>query len=146
METVSLNTNDTPNITLDIKGDLTIKGWLKQEVIASNSSKDDLKVEEVDNQIRITCFRNCSVKVPYGATINNIVVNGNGSIKSVEGDINVEAVYGNLTLRSVGSSNVGVVHGNLVAKNISGDLLIHAVRGNANVKDVQGAASVLHTP
>ncbi len=138
MEKISLNTNDTPNITLDIKGDLTIKGWPNTEVIASNSSKDDLKVVEVDSQIQITCLKDCSVKVPYGATLNNVVVNGNCSIKSVEGIINVEAVYGNLTLRSVGSSSLGVVHGNLVAKNISGDLRLHAGRGNANVKDVQG--------
>jgi hypothetical protein len=65
-------------------------------------------------------------------------VSGNGTIKSVEGSINIETVYGNLTLRSVGPSRVGVVHGNLVAKNISGEIHLNAVKGNANVKDVQG--------
>lgn len=138
MEKISIDTNETPNITLDVKGNLTVKGSPNSEVIASSSSKEDLKVEEVDEKIRITCYRDCTVKVPYWATLNHVIVSGNGSIKSVEGSLNVEAVYGNLTLRSVGSSTLGVVHGNLVAKNISGDLRLNAVRGNANVKDVQG--------
>jgi hypothetical protein len=138
MEKISIDTNETPKITLDVKGNLTVKGWPNTEVIAASHSKVDLKVEEVGDEIQITCYRDCTVKVPYWATLNNVIVSGNGSIKSVEGSLNVEAVYGNLTLRSVGSSTLGVVHGNLVAKNISGDLHLHAVRGNANVTDVQG--------
>jgi len=138
VDKITLNTSETPDITLDIKGNLTIKGWPNTEIIASSSSKEDLKVEEVGDKIQITCTSDCTIKVPYGAILNNVIVNGNGSINSVEGSINVETVFGNLTLRSVGSSKLGVVHGNLVAKNISGELCFYAVKGNANVKDVQG--------
>ena len=138
MEKISLNTNETPGITLDIKGNLTVKGWSNTEVIASCSSKDDLKVEEIGDQIQITCNRDCTVKVPYEATLDNVLVSGNGIIKSVEGAINVQNIFGNLNLRSVGSATLGVVHGNLVAKNISGDLCLSAVKGNATVKDMQG--------
>jgi len=144
MEKISLNTNEAPDITLDIKGNLTVKGWPNTEVIASCSSKEDLKVEEVGDQIQIICHSDCTVKIPYGAILDNVIVSGNGSIKSVEGTINVEIVYGNLTLRSVGSSTIGVVHGNLVAKNISGELRLNAIKGNANVKDVQLITTPLH--
>jgi hypothetical protein len=138
MEKISLNTSDTPNVTLDIKGNLTVKGWMNSEVIASCPTQDNLQVEEDGDQISIRCDSDCTIKVPYGASLNDVQVSGNGSIKSVEGAIYIENVYGNLTLRSVGSLKIGVIHGNLIAKNISGRLILQAVKGNVNVKDLQG--------
>ena len=138
MEKISLNTSETPSISLDIKGNLTVKGWPNTEVTASSPSQENLQVEEAGDQITIKCHSDCTVKVPYGAILDNVTISGSGTIRSVEGAINIEKAYGNLTLRSIGPSKLGVVHGNLVVKNISGELRLNTVKGNANVKDVQG--------
>ena len=145
MEKVSLNTTDSPNIRLDIKGNLKVNGWTNSEVIASCLTKDNLQVQEDGDLITIRCDSDCTIKVPYGASLIDVQVSGNGSIKSVEGAVNVENVNGNLTIRSVGSSKISVIHGNLIAKNISGSLVLQAVKGNVNAKDVQGDFKVEDT-
>jgi len=142
MEKYSVTTSESPAIELKINGDLTVKGWSKPSVMASSSSKDDLTLEQDNDHVNITCHRDCTVYVPSGANLEIIQVNGNGSIKAVEGEINFEEVNGNLTLRGVGPTRAATINGNLIAKNISGDLGLASVKGNATIKDVQGKFSV----
>jgi hypothetical protein len=142
MEKSSVATSESPAIELKINGDLTVKGWRKPSVMATSSSKDDLTLEQDNDHVYITCRNDCNVYVPSGANLEKIQVNGNGSIKAVEGEINLEEINGNLTLRGLGSTRAATINGNLIAKNISGDLGLTSVKGNATIKDIQGKFSV----
>lgn len=138
MEKRLITPNKNPKVSLDIKGDLQLKGWGEQQVVIQCSSEQDLTLQQDGDEIRIACRDNCSVRVPYAATLRVENVSGNAAFKSLDGEITLEQVSGNLTLRSTGPVAITKARGNLVAKNISGDLKMDAVDANATVRDVQG--------
>jgi hypothetical protein len=138
MEKQSIRTGATPRIILNISGNLSVKGWDKLEVIAKGSTPDDLMIDDQDEEIRIECRSNGSLRVPYGAVIHADHIEGDTTIKSVEGDISINQIAGNLSLRSVGSAAIGTVHGNLAARNIDGNLALEKCHGNVAMRDIRG--------
>jgi hypothetical protein len=127
-----------PKISLDVKGDLQLKGWEEQEVVVQCSSEQDLSLQQDGDEIRIACRGNCNVKVPYAARLEVENVAGNAAFKSLDGEMTIEQVSGNLTLRSTGPVAIARVRGNLVARNISGDLKVDSMDANVTVRDVRG--------
>ena len=143
----NVTTTAAPKVVLDINGNLTLKGWDELEVVAKCDSPENLTVEQNGdecgiNTVSITCRTDCIVRVPYGASVGIDKVNGNATIKSLEGELSITLISGNLILRSVAATHIDVVSGNLTAKHVSGDLRIKTVNGHATVKDVQGNFTV----
>jgi hypothetical protein len=138
MEKRLATASKNPKIILDIKGDLQLKGWEEREVGVKWLSEEDLTLQQDGDEIRITCRDNCSVRVPYAARLQVENVSGNATFKSLDGELTVEKVSGNLVLRSTGPVTITKGNGNLVAKNISGDLNLDSLDANATVRDVHG--------
>ena len=138
MDSQSVKIEGIPRISLNIAGNLSVKGWDRQEVIAKSSSPDDLTLDVEDEVISINCQSNCNLHVPYGSIVNAGKIDGDALFKSVEGEISIEQVAGNLTLRSVGEVNVGVANGNLTAKNVDGNLHLVSCDANVAVRDIKG--------
>jgi hypothetical protein len=130
--------NKNPKVILDIKGDLQLKGWEEQEVIVQCPSEQDLSLQQDGDEIKIACQDNCSVRVPYATVLRVENVSGSAAFKSLDGEMTLEQVSGNLTLRSTGPVAIARVRGNLVARNISGDLKLDSMDANVTVRDVQG--------
>jgi hypothetical protein len=138
MEKRLITAGKNPKIILDVKGDLKLRGWGEQEVVVQCSSEQDPTLQQDDDEIKIACRDNCSVQVPYAASLRVENVSGNAVFKSLEEEMTLEQVSGNLTLRSIGPVTIARVRGNLVAKNISGDLELDSMDANVTVRDVQG--------
>jgi hypothetical protein len=138
MVTQSVQTNDKPNLELNISANLSIKCWDKLEVIAKCVSPDDLVMEAEGDQISIRSSSNTSLYVPHGTNVLDGHITGDLSIKSLEGESNFSQVSGNLSLRSVASTKIGMLNGNLSAKNINGDLVIKSCMGNISGRDIRG--------
>ena len=134
----SIPTDESPVIGLEIDGNLSLKGWENSEILVKCESEEDLTIETQEEQVRISCQRDCMIRVPYGAQMNVARLEGNANIKLVEGALSIQDVRGNLNLRSVGPVEVDQVQGNLAAKNVAGDLRAGAVRGNLTAKDIEG--------
>lgn len=137
MEKQTVTTSENPIVTLKANGDLILKGWGKNEITAQVSGDDDVVIEQVDDQVSISCPDRCTVRLPAGAQLTIVSIDGNANIKSLEGALTVRTVSGDLMLRAVGETQVDKVRGNLVAKNIGGDLRLGRVDGNAKVRDIQ---------
>ncbi|HEY5572479.1 MAG TPA: hypothetical protein VIK64_05625 [Anaerolineales bacterium] len=138
MEKKSLRTGKNPKVIIEIQGDLELKGWEETEVVARAPSVEDLALEEHGEIIVISCQKDCKVTVPYDAALQINFVHGNAALKSLDGHLNITEASGQLTLRSVGPTQIDQLHGNLTAKNVAGDLKIHTLDGNATIQDVQG--------
>jgi hypothetical protein len=138
MDIRTVSAGENPIITLNIYGNLTVKGWEKLEVVAKSSSPDDLTVDVQDNQINISCHSNAKLRVPYGSIVQADQLTGDATFKALEGEISISRISGNLSLRSVGSAKLGTVHRNLVAKNVDGNLDLKTCQGNVSVRDIQG--------
>ncbi len=138
MKTGSVQTGETPKITLKVSGNLSVKGWDKLEVDAKGSSPDDLVMDVQDDSININCRSNGSLRVPYGTVFQDSHIKGDAAFKSLEGEISITQISGNLSLRSVESANLGTVHGNLAAKNIDGSITLNKCQGNVSVRDIRG--------
>ena len=137
MDKQTVTTSENPIVTLNVSGDLVLKGWDENEIVAKVSSKDDLTIEQVDDRVNITCRDSCTVQVPADAQITLGSCDGNANIKSLGSLLTIQTVSGDLGLRAVGETQVERVRGNLVAKNIVGNLRLSRVYGNAKVRDIQ---------
>ncbi len=138
-------TSETPQITLNISGDLRLKGQDEFEVMAKSDNPEDLKLESRNDHVIIRSSGNCTVRVPREAVILIEAVNGNATIKGLEGELKIDTVNGDLELRSVGRIKVDLVNGSLIAKNVDGDLNIDQVNGDASARGVQGDFMVAGT-
>ena len=137
MDKKFINTSDSPTVTVDVQGDLRLKGYDELQVLAKGSSEEELTLEERDGQIFVTATSDCSLRVPRSANVFIKVVHGEAVIKGLDGVLSGDIVHGNLTLRDVGETSINMVYGEVSAKNIAGSLCFDRVEGNLQVKDVQ---------
>ena len=98
MDKRTVPTGDSPKIELNVSANLSIKGWDKNEVVAKCSSPDDLVMEVEGDEINISSKGNTSLRVPYGTIFEDGHITGDVSIKSIEGQLNISQVAGNLSL------------------------------------------------
>jgi hypothetical protein len=133
-----LDISEKPTIKLEVKGNLTLKGWEQQQVQVMTDNEESLMLERDGDEVSCQCQENCSIYVPVGSTIICDRIYGNATIKSLHGDLKASEVSGNLLLREVNSVSIGQLDGNLTAKNISGDLSVDSAHGNVSARDVQG--------
>lgn len=142
MDSKTIQTGEFPRITLKVSGSLSVKGWDKLEVLAKSTSPDNLVVDVQDDEISISCHNNCSLRVPYGTNFQDSHISGDATFKSLEGEINISKLSGNLSLRSVDSVTIGTINGNISAKNVDSSLSIESCQGNVYVRDIQGDLTI----
>lgn len=123
---------------MNIDGDLRVKGWDEQEVLARAPSAEDLTMEQRDDEVHISCRSECTLRVPRQSVLVIESAQGNTTFKALDGELTLESVQGNLSLRGVGPTRLNSLQGSLTAKNVSGDLTLNTVQGNATVRDIQG--------
>jgi hypothetical protein len=134
--------HDYPLIILEIDANLTLKGSETKEVTARSDGQDDLLLEQRDDHIYVHSKSDSSITVPLASEVKVEAVLGNGSFRNLEGDLVINRLDGNLSLRNVGPTRVDTVKGNLHVRRVSGDLDLHTINGNASVEEVQGAFTV----
>jgi len=137
MEKHNFNTTDSPQVTLKVHGDLTVKGIDESQVIF-RASPEGLVIEHEEERVSLEIPENCIVKVPYRAEVKVEAAHGNLIVKALEGSLRIEEVDGDLTLRNVSGTSVGRINGNLMAKSVEGAFEAETINGNAFARDVEG--------
>jgi hypothetical protein len=137
MDKQFITTSENPTVTVDVQGNLRLKGHDELQVVAKGSSEEELTLEERDGQIFVTATSDCSLRVPRSANVFIKIVHGEAVIKGLDGVVSGDIVHGNLTLRDLGETSINAVYGEVSAKNIAGSLCFDRVEGNLQVKDVQ---------
>lgn len=138
MDKKVIPTSASPRLEINISANLAIKGWDHEEVIANCSSPDDMVINVQGDEININAKGNTSLRVPYGMILQDGHITGDVTIKSIEGNIHISHIAGDLSLRSVASVEIDKVNGNLSAKNIDGSLRLTECQGNVSVADIRG--------
>lgn len=137
MEKQFVTTSENPKVFVTVHGDLRLKGADELEVVVKASDPEEVTLELDGDQVTVRCEGDCQILVPRQARLEIIEVHGNAVLKALEGEVKIQAVHGNLDLRSVGPAKLDLVQGNLEVKNVEGYLECIRVEGNVVVRDVQ---------
>jgi hypothetical protein len=142
MDRQFIPTTESPKVTIEVQGNLRLKGHDDLQVAAKGPSEEELTVQEREGGVWISATSDCSVRVPRKAEVYLKVVHGDASLKGLSGVLSGDVVHGNLTLRDVSETSINTVYGNINAKNIAGLLCFDRVDGNLQINDVQGVFTI----
>jgi flagellar biosynthesis GTPase FlhF len=142
MEKKVVTTSASPHIQLEVNGDLNLKGQETFEVTVKSDNPEDLVSEAIDDRVTIRCPADGNVRVPRAAIVQVTAVKGDAVIKALDGELNIDAVNGDLELRNVGITRIGKINGDLEARNVDGSLAIDSAQGDVSIRGVQGAFTV----
>lgn len=142
MDKYVYKTDESPLVIIEVHGDLKVKGDDIEEVVINADSAEDLQVQQNGAEITVKCLSDCKIRTPREASLQISQAYGDTTLKAVEGEIKIDAVHGNLWLRSVGPVQIKSVHGNLEARNVMGALEVDRVDSNCTARDIQGALMV----
>ena len=138
MEQQSFATSLAPEILVEsVSGNLQVQGWDRSE-ISIQGDPENLRVEQLGDQLTLSCTHHCSIRIPQGASLQIDKVMGDARLKLLEDQTTIDEVHGSLVLRNMGDMQIGKVLGDLNAKTISGNLVLEKANGNIHVRDVQG--------
>ncbi|MEZ4710424.1 MAG: hypothetical protein R3A44_24695 [Caldilineaceae bacterium] len=134
--------SDTPTIYIEsIGGNLRIKGREGAQIVV-RSDYDGVPITTTDDgedAVRLSAFSgDCRLEAPPNASVKVGAIGGDADIKSLEGEIALERVGGNLRLRKVGPVHVANVGGDLKAKKVFGELIVEKTGGNAIALEIEG--------
>jgi hypothetical protein len=145
MDKQFVTTSASPHISLDVSGNLRLKGQESYEVVAKSDHPEDLTLEATNDQVIIHSTGDCIVRVPRLAFVLLQTAHGDATIKALEGELTIDRLDGNLSLRNVGDTKISRVNGELTAKNVDGNLTIDTVSGNVSARAIQGDFTVTGT-
>jgi hypothetical protein len=144
MNQQTISTSLAPEIIIDqVGGNLQIKGWERPEVLV-RANPSELRLEEQDDQIRISCEADLELRLPGGATVQVATTHGEARIRLLDDQLHIHTVHGSLYLRGIADTEVENVHGELMARQVTGGLKVNQVHGNATIRAVQGACVMEH--
>lgn len=131
---------DAPEIVVEAKSDLRVRGWSRAEV-SIETDDDLLEVSQQENVIRLKCHDDCDIQAPYGTRLR---VRGDGDVEivSIRGDVTVDGVGNDLDVRDCGPLSVNSVGNDFSARLVQGDCRVGAVGNDATVTRVNGSVSI----
>jgi DUF4097 and DUF4098 domain-containing protein YvlB len=142
MDKITVATSSAPEVIIEqAYGNLTLRGWDREEVTAT-AQPNNLKLEEQNDVVRLSCNSDCTVRMPHDANLRIDAAHAAVRAKYLHDQITMGSVYGHLALKDVSGIQVETVHGNFSAKQVSGDVQVGKVNGNLTLRSVQGACQV----
>lgn len=142
MDKQFVSTSASPQITVEVSGDLRIKGQDSLDVVAKSENPEDVTLETRDDHVVIRSSGDCVVRVPRQALVVVRAAHGDASVKALEGDLTIESVDGDLELRNVAQTRINRINGSLLAKNVDGNLEVDSVSGDVTARGLQGDFTV----
>ncbi len=118
----------------EVGGDLVVRPWMNLDIEASG----DFTAENKGDVVLFTAVGDLMLKVPEKSVLSVGSVQGDVVIKSVGGQIQLGEVFGDAVLSNTGLSSIALVQGDLVARNVSGALLVEAAQGDVVIRNVDG--------
>jgi hypothetical protein len=138
MEKKVIATSSAPHVTMEVSGDLTLKGHDSLEITVKSDNSENLVFDVDDDQATIRSSGDCTVRVPRASILQVSAVQGDAVIKALDGALSMHTISGDLELRNVGETSIDEVNGDLEAKNMVGDFKINSVQGDVSIRGVQG--------
>jgi hypothetical protein len=120
----------------NVNGDLVVEGYEGDEFIAFG---DELHGEQEDgSEITIEAGGDCRMRVPNGASFSIDNIGGDARFTSVNNEIELENVGGDLHVRDATSLRAENVGGDLSLRGIQGDVEVDSVGGDVDLRNIDG--------
>jgi hypothetical protein len=135
-KTISAGPN--PRIVIEmIGGDLSLVGWDSEEVLLKGD-EDELRVTQDNEEVKIYCEDDLSIRVPKAASVFIKHIEGDTSIRGILGELELDEVEGDLSIRDVVSVAVNTVHSDFSLRGAKGNLFIKTVHSDVSIREVEG--------
>jgi len=131
----------SPKIQIDsLGGDISVVGW--DGDILVKGDEDELNLSEKDGLVSITCSGDLSIRVPKASSFEFGSMSGDASIRGVTGEIQIQEIEGDLSIRDSGSVSIGNINADLSLRNIKGDVYVREAGGDVSIREVDGSVSL----
>jgi len=133
------NVGPQPNIKIDsIDGDLRLVGWDNEDILEKND-EDSVSIQHSGEDFKITCQGSLSIHVPKNSKVHILTVNGDMSVRGLTGELDVDIINGDVSIRDAGTVSLGAVQADFSLRGAQGDVRVKSVGGDASLREVNGS-------
>lgn len=133
--TISLG--KTPKIKVDsVGGDLSVVGW--DGDILVKGDEDEINLVQGDDELTLSCGGDLALRVPKDSSFEFLNIGGDASIRGVQGNIDLQGIGGDLSIRDAGSVTIGTVGADFTMRNARGSVHVKNAGGDVSIRDVDG--------
>lgn len=126
-------------IVTECFGELVIKVQPEMSVIVRGDDKVTAEAKpEAPEVINVSGRSSLVILAPENASLLIHSAHGNAVIKGILGDIHLEEVHGDLTIKRGTAVTVGAVHGGFFGRDFDGALTVNEVNGDLNMRNTGG--------
>ena len=134
----SIFVGNTPKINLDkIGGDLSVVGWDGADLLIK-ADDDDARLEQTDETVSVSCNSDLSLRIPKGAVLTIKSIAGDASIRGVLGEIMIQEIHGDLSVRDIGSLAIDTAYSDFSLRGAKGNLYIKNIQSDVSIRDIDG--------
>ena len=138
----SIRAGTNPKIRVDIvDGDLSVVGWEGEDLLVK-ADDEGLRLEQNAEEILLSCHDDVSLRVPKGASLNVNTVHGDAALRGVLGNIELNEVNGDLSIREAGPVSINSIGSDFSLKSAKGNLYLKSAGGDVSIRDVEGSVTI----
>jgi len=112
-------------------GDILVKG-----------DEDEVRLEQGDGEISLSCDGDLALRVPKAALFEFVNISGDASIRGVQGNIDLQNIGGDLSIRDAGSVTIGSIGSDFSLRNAKGDIHVKNAGGDVSIREVDGKVTL----
>ena len=134
----TISAGKSPRIKVDmIGGDLSLVGWDGADILIKGDD-DELRVGQNNEEVTLSCEGDLSLRVPRAASFEFKMIEGDASMRGVMGNIEIEEITGDLSVRDSGSIAIDTIQSDFSLRGAKGNLYIKNAHSDVSIRDVEG--------
>jgi hypothetical protein len=138
----TISAGRTPKIFIDnIGGDLSLVGWEGDDILLKGN-ENEISYKQDADKVTISSNDDLSLRVPKGAYVSVLKINGDASIRGVIGGIELKEINGDLSIRDVESVAIDTIHSDFSLRGAKGSLSVKNAHADVAVREVDGSVSL----
>ena len=137
-----ISVGTSPRIIVDsIGGDVSIVGWDGSEILVK-ADEEGFRLEQNGEEVRLSCDDDVSLRVPKASTLSFASIGGDAAIRGVSGEIKINSIDGDLSMREVGPVAIDSIRADFSLKGARGNLYLKSAGGDVSIRDVDGNVNI----
>src|ERR1043165_2854663 len=134
----SISVGKSPTIRIGaIDGDLSVVGWEGEDILIK-ADEDELSLKQNGDEIAFSCTDDVALRIPKNSSLLIQRIGGDAAIRGVLGNIEIEKIDNDLSMRDVGSVAIETIASDFSLRGAKGNLYIRNASGDVSIRDVEG--------
>lgn len=135
----TISAGPAPQVILKaVAGDLSVVGWEGEEILIKGD-EEGVSVKQDGNSVSISAKDDLTLRVPSGASLSIKSVDGDMALRGISGNVELGSIGGDLAMRGVNSVSIAAVGSDFSLRDSKGSLAVKSVSGDVSIRDVEGA-------